>query len=80
MHGFPEVSDVFWSLRLLGSIRAARTIRAMVDLVAARVNFRPEDRYLFGRLDAEFDNTAVDSNHLQPDGVANDQFFVHLAG
>ena len=71
---------VLSSLRLPGSTRAALTLRAGVGLVAARVNFRAENRHPFGRLDAEFDDTAVNSGHLHPDGVPNDQFLVNLAG
>ena len=56
-------------LPLPGSIRAARTIRAMVNLVAARLDFGAENRYLPGRLDADLDDIAANSSHLQPDGV-----------
>jgi hypothetical protein len=71
---------VLRSLRLPGSTRAAPTLRAGVGLVAARVNFRAENRHLFGRLDAEFDDMAINSSHLHPDGVPNDEFFINLAG
>jgi hypothetical protein len=76
-----EASASLKKLNLLDDlIRAAGGIRALGELVAARVNFRTEDRYLFGRLDADLDNVTVVSSHLQSDAVPNNKFLVNLAG
>jgi hypothetical protein len=59
-----------------GFDRAGRDVRS----VTVMVNLGPENRYLFGSFNPDFNSVSVDSGDLDVDGITNDDPLVHLSG